>query len=58
MRTNMREFERTLQVDVRVPIKAQEPLGSVSLSLFSRYRVQVHAFRIQCCLGRPSRFHR
>ena len=35
MRTNMREFERTLQVDVRVPIKAQEPLGSVSLSLFS-----------------------
>ena len=50
MRINMREFERTLQVDARVPIKAREPLGSVLLSpshsVVSQYT------------RRTSRFHR
>ena len=43
MRINMRESERTLQVDVRVPIKAREPLGSVlpSLNVVSKYTPSV-----------------
>jgi len=43
MRINTREFERTLQVDARAPIKAREPLGSVLLSpnVVSKYTPSV-----------------